>query len=225
MRRRALLASLSVSLTSITGCVDDIGLIGGGNGVVLYEELPEDDRRFMDAAKSHHSLQWIPQEGERVYLESTDDGYVEAEDPLLSDDLSQRGLDILHGRKFLSLEDDHYGIVTSLGHGPSGWLIEVDDIDACAGESWKIDTFDGDERLILEAAIEAGEVFFAKTEFEAVSNADVFVDIGQLDFEEKDIAFGEDCIISDGETYQVNPAREYNVHYVGYHLEPIDDED
>lgn len=237
MYRRSLIAFLSLSLTSLAGCLDNLefpNLEGNENespngeehdGAVMYAELPEFDQHFFEAAESYHSIQWIPKDGGRVYLESSTDGYIEAEDPLISEDLSEEGQEILGGEMDLLMNDDRYRVIKSSGHGLYAWRFEASVTETCAGETWEISTFTDPARLVFETAIEDGEVFFAKAEFEAVTDADIVVDPDEFELEDRDIVSGDDCIITVNDSYEIDIVGEYHVYYDGYHLEQIDDTD
>lgn len=203
---------------------DDTGS-GEDKEVVLYEELPEYDQRFVDEAFHYHNLRWITEDGDRTYIERSGNGWGETEDPLVPADVSSDLERVMSGEKHLKKDETRYSFLMDVGHGPYGRTYSKVSVAACEKEGIEFDDLSEELQDLLEFLIEEGELFIAEPEFENVSDADFFLPFdGELygSLTDKFLA-QERCLKYGNERYHIDIDSEALMNMEGYELLPVND--
>lgn len=218
---------------------DGNGTDGGGNGdngtgddntsnqeTVAYEDLTETDREFIDAAADgRHEVQQIYEGGEGIYVESTADGWVELDDPLVPENLSDDLQALVDRDAHLEMHGTTYWILMDLGHDFYGETYELASENECEGDPKPIEDATDEERELLDALLDSGEISIANQEYEAVSGADFFIESDRSLRWFLAETFVEDgrCLDADGEVYGVMIVNEFMREPSGYMLEAVDE--
>lgn len=251
-RRTVLAGSLAVATAGIAGCfggdaeptnaADDTGEDddgdedsddGNGDGTangpsdsetVAYEDLSERAQSFVNAAEDHHELTVIDEGDGPVYLEAGTDGYEAVDDPLVPEELGESLQTVIDGDASLERAGSLYRVVTELGHDFYGERYELTAADECEDETKSLEDTDDERRALLETLRSEKSLSVANGAFEAVSNADEFIDPDRSVRWYLAETFLEDgrCLAANGDTYRLTVTDEFMVELIGFRLEQVE---
>lgn len=245
MHRRTFLAGAAVTVpVALAGCIDGTsdtaadernGTDETGDGdddgdehdreVVLYEDLPEYDQRFVEKAESNHRVRWIREEDERIYVEQSDDGWVEVTDPVVPENVSSDLQDVIDGDASLKKDGTLYSFMVDVGHGPYGRRYVSHTVDTCETDHVAFDDLAEGKQELLTALVDDGELFVARPDFSNVSNADFFLEIDdeRTRFLNETFLSEGYCLAYDDDSYVVDIGSEYILDMQGYELVQVDE--
>lgn len=217
----------------LAGCLADDTPGGRGSGAgdeegnddddadfdtVAYADLPEYEQRFVDEALERHSLDWISEDGQRTYLRSTPDGWEAVENPLIPQELGEDLRDVIAREKYLEIDSTYVEFWIDVGHGPYGARYRAVETDGCASSTIALEELPKPEQEIAALFIDEGELLLAEPRFEAVSDADVFVEIDAELVLRDEVLRGDGCLEAAGARYGAEIANEFILSGEGYDL-------